>query len=167
MKPAFLSCIALAAAAVLAGCAVHTEQEIAAIRASGVAPSTLRKMSGRGILTPYDIVELRKRRVDDALVITHLEKVSVNYVLQKDDVKTMKTAGVRQAVISAAVRASSRFLAYASAPSNYYFSFGYWNDPFWGPYYPRYWGGYYPYWGGYGPRWGYGQRWGYGYRCWR
>jgi hypothetical protein len=138
----------------LAGCAVHTKEQIAAVRAKGVSPATVRKLDGRGYLTPADIIELRNRRVDDGLVIEHLDKVGVDYVIQKNDIKEMRAAGVRTIVIAAVLRASRSYVWYLESPRYHYYPYGYWGDPFYSPFYSPYYG--------YGPYGGYG--WGYGYR---
>jgi hypothetical protein len=160
MKNALRFLLVLMAGSVLSGCAIHTKEQIAAVRSAGVSAGTVRKLEGRGVLTPDDIIELRKRRVDDGLVIEHLDKVGVDYALEKDDIKAMRSAGVRSAVINAVIRANNRFLSYLNAPQPYYYySFGYWDYPFYSPFYPRY------YWG----PWGYYGHpgFGLGYRRWR
>lgn len=163
MQQALRIFLLLTAGALLAGCAIHTKEQIAAVRAAGVAPETVRKISGRGILSPEDLIELRKRKVDDAMVIRHIEQIGVNYVVQKDDIKAMRAAGVRPSVISATVRASNRFVSFLYAPRAYSYSFGYWNDPFYSPFYSPYYGA--PYCGPWGP---YGGRaFGFGYGRWR
>ena len=116
----------------------------AAVRSAGVSPRTLRKLEHRGVLTPDNIIELRNRRVDDELVVHHLDTVGVDYIAQKDDIKSLRSAGVRQPVIAALTRASNRHAGYLSAPPPSYYSHGYYGDPWYYPYSPRYY--YDPWW---------------------
>ena len=137
MNTALRLLLVLGTGALVAGCVVHSKEEIASVRASGVSARTLRKLEHRGVLTPENIIDLKNHRVDDDVVIHHLETIGVDYVPQKDDIRSMRSAGVGQPVITAVVRAGNRFVSYASAPSPYYQSYGFWGDPLYSPYYPR------------------------------
>ncbi len=135
MKPAFLA-ITFALATLLSGCAVHTKQTIATVRAAGVPESTVNKLANRGVLTPEDIIGLTRRGVDDTVVIRQLEEVGVDYVVLREDVQKLRAAKVSRRVISALVTASDRWRwqRYAMAQRFYYY------DTDWG-YYPPYYGG--------------------------
>jgi len=156
MKTLSRTLIILAAGTLVAGCVVHTKEELASVRSAGVSPDTLRKIEHRGVLTPADIIELRRRGVSDGVVVRHIEAVGVNYIPQKEEIKKMRSAGVRDDVITALVHAGNRFAGYLSAPGPYY---PYWADPWYYPYYPR---SYYDPWWPYG---GVGFGYGYGPRC--
>ncbi len=135
MKPVFLA-LACAFATLLSGCAVHTKQTIATIRATGVPEPTLNKLSARGALTPEDIIVLTRRGVDDAVVIRQLEVVGVDYAVLPEDLKKLRAAKVSRTVISALVAAGDRWRwqRVAMAQRFYYY------DSDWG-YYPSYIGG--------------------------
>lgn len=139
MTYALRSLVLLLAVAVLNGCVVHTKEQLATIRSAGLAKPTLRKLERRGILTPADLVEMKKRRVDDETVIRHLDKIGVDYVVRKDDIRMLRSSGVSSGVISSLIRASDRFVRdyYAQGPYLYY-SYGYWNSPWGYPFYPGY-----------------------------
>ena len=139
MKPALRFLALLATVVLVGGCVVHTKDQLAAIRSAGLAKQTVRKLEHRGVLTPADLIELKKRRVEDETVIRHLDRVGVDYVVRKDDIRRLRSAGVGAEVITSLIRASDRFVAdyYAQGPFLDY-SYGYWNDPWCYPYYPRY-----------------------------
>jgi hypothetical protein len=75
--------------------------------------------------------------VDDKLVIAHLDKVGMDYMIHPDNLAELKSAGVRPAVIDAVVRASDRFKV--SVHTRYYYPYGPYaypyapDDPFYGP----------------------------------
>ena len=158
MNTALRFLLALGTGALLAGCAVHTKEEIADARTKGLSARTLSKIEHRGTLTPENIIELKNRRVSDDLVIRHLDTIGVDYIPQKEDIKRLRSAGVRQEVITSVVRAGNRFVGYLnSPPPQLYYSYSYWGDPYY-PYGPR---GYYePWW----PRNDVGLRYSYGRR---
>jgi hypothetical protein len=135
MKPAVLA-IAFAFATLLSGCAVHTKETIATVRAAGVPESTVNKLAKRGVLTPEDIIGLTRRGVDDAVIIRQLEEVGVDYAVMGDDVKKLRAAKVSRDVISALIVAGDRWRwqRIAQAQRFYYY------DSDWG-YYPPYFGG--------------------------
>ncbi len=135
MKPFFLA-LACALATLLSGCAVHTKQTIATIRAAGVPEPTLSKLSERGVLTPEEIIGLTRRGVQDAVVVRQLEVVGVDYVVLPEDLKKLRAAKVSRTVLSALVAAGDRWRwqRVAMAQRFYYY------DSDWG-YYPSYIGG--------------------------
>ena len=141
MKPALLL---LSAIFLLAGCATHSPEQIAAVRAAGVPPRTVYKLEHDRVILPEDIIELRRRRVADSVPIRHLQEVGVDYIPQRDDLRRMRAADVRPAVVDETILAGQRFA----------------NDRYDDYYRPRFaWGlsiplySYYPY---YGYGWGYG-----------
>ena len=136
MNTALRLLLVLGTGALLAGCAVHTKEEIADARTKGLSARTLGKIEHRGTLTPENIIELKNRRVSDDLVIRHLDTIGVDYIPQKEDIKTMRSAGVRQEVITSVVRAGNRYVGYLNAPPPSYYSYSYWGDPYY-PYGPR------------------------------
>ncbi len=141
MKSALLL---LAALLVFTGCATHSPEQIAAVRASGVSPRTVYKLEHDRILLPEDIIELRRHRVADSVPIRHLDEVGVDYVPQREDLRRMRSADVHAAVIDELIIAGQKFA----------------NDRYDDHYRPRFaWGlsipfySWYPY---YGYGWGYG-----------
>jgi hypothetical protein len=102
--------LSILAVAFLGGCATQSEQAMAAVRAAGVAPRTVSKLEHRGVLEPSDLIELRRRGVDDAVPIRQLDKVGVDYVVQRDDFRKLRAAGVRPAVNDALLEASREFV---------------------------------------------------------
>src|SRR5436190_22961038 len=94
------------ALAVLTGCATHSKSTIGAVRAAGVSERTVGKLEHRGVLAPNDLVELKKRGVSDAVAIRQLDRVGVDYVVQRDDVRRLRSAGVAQVVVDALLDAS-------------------------------------------------------------
>ena len=150
MNTALRLLLVLGTGALLAGCAVHTKEEIADVRTKGLSARTLSKIEHRGTLTPENIIELKNRRVSDDLVIRHLDTIGVDYIPQKEDIKGMRAAGVRPEVITTVVRAGNRYVGYLNAPPAYYYSYSsFWGDPYY-PYGPRY------YYEPYGPSYGLG-----------
>jgi len=130
MKPPLPFLFALTAALVLTGCATQTKEQLATVRAAKVSPVVLEKLEHRGSLTPADLIELRRRRVDDSVALRQLDGAGVDYLLDKTEVKRMKAAGVSDAVIEAAIRASNRFVAQFYHP---YPAYGYGWYPYYGP----------------------------------
>ena len=133
--------VAVAAAALLAGCATQTKEQLAAVRAARVSSATLQKLEHRGVLTPADLIELKRRKVDDAVALRQLDQVGVDYVLHRRDLQMLRDNGVSKPVIRAVVEASGRFSAQFYAPvTGYGFgwgpSLGYPYDPF---YYSPWW----------------------------
>jgi len=139
-KPTAARVLAICAAGVtLGGCAVHTRQEIATVRSSGVSEDVVRRIEHRGFLRPSDLIELRKRGVDDRLVIEHLDNVGIDYMVHPDNLAKLRAAGVRPAVIDALVRASDRFKVSVHHRAYYpYAPYPYPYGPAWYPYDPFY-----------------------------
>src|SRR5215207_2628841 len=123
-----------------AGCATHSDEQIAAVRAAGVSPYTVSKLQHDRVILPEDIIELRRHRVPDAVPVRHLREVGVDYVPQRNDLRRMRSADVHPVVIDEVIIAGQRFVSDRYNHSN--FSWGL-SIPFFS---------WYPY--GYG--WGYG-----------
>jgi hypothetical protein len=121
----------LSAAILFAGCATHTDEQIAAVRAAGVSPNVVGKLTREDVLSPEDLIELRRHRVSDAVPIRHLDDVGVDYVVQRNDVKKLRAAGVRPAVVNELLSASRRFTDRYERPSN-------WSVGVYAPYDPWY-----------------------------
>ena len=137
MKPAIF---ALAAALALAGCATHSDEQLAAVRASGVSRPTVEKLEHRGVLNPDDVIELKRRGVSDAVVLRQLDKAGVDYVVQRDEMAKLRKAGVSTEVRDAVARESERFVYDRNRPFigpdiYYYDDFGF---PPGYPYFPPY-----------------------------
>ena len=128
--------LALAAATFLAGCATHTKEQLAAVRAANVSPAVMLKLESRGSLTPEDLIELHRRKVDDAIVIRHLNRHGGRFIIDKAAIKKLQAAKVSDAVIEAVIIASYRFQGRYS--SGYYWgpAFGVGWNPYWGPWGP-------------------------------
>ena len=129
MKAALLL---LSIAVLLAGCATHTEEQIAAVRAAGVSPQVVAKLRHDDVLSPEDLIELRRHRVGDSVPIRHLDEVGVDYVVQRNDVKKLRSAGVRPAVVDELLSASRRFVV------DRYERPSHWSVGFYAPYDPWY-----------------------------
>lgn len=108
------------AAALLAGCSVHSKSTIASVRASGVSERTVEKLQHHGILAPGDLIELKQHGVNEAVPIRQLDRVGVDYVVQRDDLRRLRSAGVPSTVADALIHASDRFLADRYVPGGYY-----------------------------------------------
>ena len=144
MKSALLL---LAALLVFTGCATHSPEQIAAVRAAGVSPRTVYKLEHDRVILPEDIIELRRHRVADSVPIRHLDEVGVDYIPQRDDLRRMRSADVHAAVIDELIIAGQKFAN--DRYDDYYrprFAWGL-SIPFysWYPYYDYGWGygGYY------------------------
>ncbi|MEO6741846.1 MAG: hypothetical protein ABIP20_16495 [Chthoniobacteraceae bacterium] len=145
----------LAAALLLAGCATQPKEQLAAARAAGVSPGVMQKLEHSGRLSPADIIELRRRRVNDAIALRQLDIAGVDYVVDKDVVRQLRKGGVSETVITAATNAGERFVEqyrqpYVSAwvsPGGYpYSGYPYSGYPYSGyPYEPYYYGSVRPY----------------------
>jgi len=122
--------IALFAAVLLfSGCATQTKEQLAAIRSAGVSPALVRKLEHGGRLTPDDIIELKRRHVNDAVALRQLDRTGVDYIVDKDIVRQLRKAGVSEDVISAAKTASERYAEQFHRP---YVSASY--NQWWSPY---------------------------------
>jgi hypothetical protein len=99
----------LAAVFLFAGCATHSREQIAAVRAAGVSPSTVYKLEHDRVILPEDIIELRRRRVSDSVPIRHLQEVGVDYIPQRTDLRRMRAADVHAVVIDEVIIAGQRF----------------------------------------------------------
>jgi len=114
----------------VAGCATYNESELAQIRHRGVPPPLLEKLEHRRSLFPEDLITLHRLRVPDQLVIRHLDKVGIDYVITRTDVARLRKAEVRPAVIGALVHAFDRFVVrrFERAYDGWY-----WDDPWFWP----------------------------------
>lgn len=129
--------VLFAAAALLAGCSVQSKSTIASVRAAGVSDRTVGKLEHRGILAPGDLIELKRHGVSDAVPIRQLDRVGVDYVVQRDDLRRLRSAGVARVVADALVEASERFVSERYVPAGYY-TYGYptpwhYGGPWWWP----------------------------------
>jgi hypothetical protein len=139
------SSLILALVLFLGGCATYDENEIAQFHHLGVPPPLLEKLEHRRPLLPEDLIALRRLRVPDPLVIRHLNRVGVDYVVTRADISQLRKADVRPEVIDSLVRASDRFVVrrFDRAYDGWY-----WGDPW---YWPGAYGGYsVDYWYGHG-----------------
>lgn len=132
----------LASVLLFSGCAVQTKEQLAAVRTAGVSPALVRKLEHGGRLTPEDIIELKRRRVNDAVALRQLDRTGVDYVVDKDIVRQLRKAGVSEEVIAAAKTAGERYAEQFHRPyvSGYYTS---WSSPYpypGSPYDPYYYG---------------------------
>jgi hypothetical protein len=98
----------LAAALLLTGCAAQPREHLAAVRAAGVSPGLVRKLGHRGVLSPGDIIELKRRNVTDAVALRQLNRVGVNYLVGTSILDQFRTAGVSDSVSTAVVTASRK-----------------------------------------------------------
>ena len=122
----------LATALLLAGCATQPKEQLAAARAAGVSPGVMQKLEHSGRLSPADIIELRRRHVNDAVALRQLDIAGVDYIVDKDVVRQLRKGGVSETVITAATNAGERFAEQYRRP---YVSA--WVSP-WGYPYPGY-----------------------------
>src|SRR5215207_3920986 len=100
---------AIAAATLLAGCAAYSDAELTQLSRSGVTHSTLIRMEHADPLTPNDIVELSRRGVPSGMIIDHLDDHGLDGLLTRSEVTQLRRAGIRPAVVDAAVEASEEF----------------------------------------------------------
>lgn len=93
----------------LIGCTLHDEQEIASVRARGVSAEIVRKLQTEEILTPGDIVALKRRGIKEEIIIEHIDEVGVDYVLNKKDIRNLKAAGASTELMEELTNASDDF----------------------------------------------------------
>ena len=108
----------------LAGCATFTSEEMAAIRARGVAPAVVAKLERDRPLTPPEIIALSRRGVPDALIARHLQSAGVDYLVTRADVTRMWQSGVSARVIDVLLAECDRFARLYQEPV--YDNFDYW-----------------------------------------
>jgi hypothetical protein len=108
------------AGALLTGCATHSEEDIAAVRAAGVSPRVVSKLANERVLAPNDLIELRRKRVSDEIAIRHLDDVGVDYLVQRNDIQKLRAAGVRPGVINELLDASSDFVQQHTRAAGYW-----------------------------------------------
>ena len=139
----------LASALFFVGCATQSKEQMAVVRSAGVAPATVERLDRGSSLSPDDLIELRRKRVNDAVALRQLDLAGVDYVVDKDIIKRLRKAGVSETVIQAAANAGERFEERYTRPHvSTYYSYGY---PYPGyPYDPLYYPYYRPYPSSYG-----------------
>ena len=126
----------LIAAGLLASCATQTPEQLASVRAAGVSPALVHRLAHWGVLSPEDLIELKRRHVNDAIALRQLDRVGVDYIVSKDIIRQLRKAGISEDVISAVTVAGQRF----AEQFHQYHPSRYWADGWYGP------GGYpYPY----------------------
>ena len=135
---------ALLAAVLLASCATQTKEQLAAVRAAGVSAGLAHKLEHWRVIEPEDIIELHRRHVNDAIALRQLDRVGVNYVVDKGILRQLRKAGVSDTVLTAVVTAGRRY------EEQFHPYYGGWRGPYGYPYGPYYgdfgWGyGGYPY----------------------
>ena len=119
------------AVGLLASCATQTKEQLAAVRASGVSAALVHKLGHWGTLSPEDLIELKRHHVNDAIALRQLDRVGVDYVVDKSILKQLRTAGVSQTVIAAVVLAGRRFEEqFQHYPGAWHGAWGYSYDPF-------------------------------------
>jgi hypothetical protein len=101
--------ILLASALLLAGCATQPKEQLAAARSAGVSPEVMHKIERWGYLSPGDIIELKRRHVNDAIALRQLDRIGVDYIVDKDTLRQLRKAGVSELVVSAVILAGRRF----------------------------------------------------------
>ncbi len=99
------------------------------VRRAGVSERTVHKLEHKGVLVPNDLVELRKRGVSDSVPLRQLDDVGVDYIVRSDEMKKLRTAGVRPVVTDALFDASERFRR--ERYEDRYESQGYGGTPWW------------------------------------
>ena len=120
---------ALFVATLVSGCSIHSKQQLASVRAAGVPDETLLHLRENTPLTPTDLIDMKKRGVDDSIAILHMERVGVDYEAHKDDVARLRAAGVSDRVRDAFMRATDRYSYWRyNAPQVVYVD----SDPWWG-----------------------------------
>ena len=126
MKTVFF---ALLFSTLVSGCSIHSKQQLATVRAAGVPNETLLHLRENTPLTPTDLIDMKKRGVDDSIAILHMERVGVDYEAHKDDVARLRAAGVSDRVRDAFMRATDRYVYWRyNAPQVVYVD----SDPWWG-----------------------------------
>ena len=100
---------ALLTAALLAGCASQSREQIAAARAAGISSGLVYKLEHWRALSVEDLVELHRRRVDDAVALRQINLAGVEFTAGKDELRQLRKSGVSSTVITAAVTASSEY----------------------------------------------------------
>jgi hypothetical protein len=143
----------LALTLMLAGCGLSAEQKVdlSTVQSSGVSSATYDKMVHGDDLSLTDICNLRRARVDDAVILRYLRSHDSIYVLSSHDINRLQNAGVSQSVIDymqqteadhAASYPTVQVISYAPyGPVGYY---GPSATSFWGP---AYYGAYDPFYG--------------------
>jgi hypothetical protein len=127
---------ALAASLLLASCATQPKEQLAAARAAGVSPALMHKLERWGSLTLADIIELKRRGVNDAVVLRQLDRTGVDFVVDKYALRQLRSAGVSQSVIAAVIRAGRHFEDEFRYAGSYWY--GGWYGPWGYPYDPFY-----------------------------
>jgi hypothetical protein len=143
MKPrSVLASLCLLAA--FSGCATFSTSELGQVRSSGVSPVVVGKFENSRSLTPPDIIQLTKRGVPDDLIVRQIHDAGVDYLLTRNDVKSLEAARVSPPVMDALIQEANDFAASHAPPGPPRSYAGYGPYPAY-PYYDYYDG--YPYWG--------------------
>ena len=119
----------LIAAGLLASCATQTTEQLASVRAAGVSPALVHRLAHWGVLSPEDLIELKRRHVNDAIALRQLDRVGVDYIVSKDIIRQLRKAGISEDVISAVTVAGQRF----AEQFHQYHPSRYWADGWYGP----------------------------------
>lgn len=138
----------------LGACSTFDDRELASFRQKRVPPPVYSKLTHGDPLGPSDVIELTRRGVADALIIRQLDDHGVTSLIERDDVRRMRRAGVSAAVIDAMLWESDDFARRYAGP-RYVGAY----DPGYGYYDP------WPWWGAFGIGFSTGGY--YGAGCWR
>lgn len=111
MKPIFF---ALCAALFFSSCSIHSRQQLAVVRSAGVHSETVRHLAENSPLTPSDLINMKRRGVEDSVAVYHLERVGIDYEARKEDMERLRVANVSDRVRDAFQRASDRFVSWRS-----------------------------------------------------
>jgi hypothetical protein len=134
--------VLLLLAAALSGCASFNKTELTQVQRRGVSPAVVAKLDRGRPVAPADVIELTRRGVPEEWIIRQIEDHGVDSFISRNDVSSLRRAGVRPAVVDAVVKASDRFAEdYRYREAAYYGSF--YGDPYYGYYdpFPGFWYG--------------------------
>ena len=84
----------------VAGCETITQQDREVLRAHDVSRDVYDKMLYGDPLSLADVIQLSQRAVPPGLIIHYMDRIDMEYVLRKADVKQLRSAGVNEEVIS-------------------------------------------------------------------
>jgi hypothetical protein len=130
--------ILLALALLLPGCATFDHREVAYFRSAGVPAPIVTRLERGKPLSPQDIITLGQLHVPDRYIIRHLEDNGVNYLVTRNDIVRMRSAGVSARVIDVLLEECGLFAAdYYRPPVDVNVGFWWTNYPYYGPRYYR------------------------------
>ena len=119
------------------GCATYSEAELQQIARLRLPANVEARLHSDEPLQPEDVILLTRHRVPEHLIAGHLDEHEPEYLLGRDDVRRMRSAGVSARIRDIMLRASDDFARDQAAR---YYAPAY--DPyFYDPYYPMYSGG--------------------------